>query len=80
MSRGGRPSLAKRLREQARDQKARDKAQRRQEKSSRPANSPDDGVDPDIAGIVPGPQAQPWMEDPSGGGGAGTGGERPDED
>jgi len=64
MSRGGRPSQAKRLREQQRDQKARDKAQRRQERANRPANQGEDGVDPDIAGIVPGPQAQPWMEDP----------------
>ena len=64
MSRGGRPSLAKRLREQARDQKARDKEQKRQERANRPARS-EDGVDPDLAGIVPGPQEQPWMNDPN---------------
>ena len=64
MSRGGRPSLAKRLREQARDQKARDKEAKRQERANRPDRSASDGEDPDLAGIVPGPQAQPWMNDP----------------
>jgi hypothetical protein len=50
------------LREQARDQKARDKAQKRQERASRPSGEAGSGEDPDIAGIVPGPQAQPWMD------------------
>jgi hypothetical protein len=64
VSKGGRPSLAKRLREQARDQKARDKAQRRQERASRTDQDAPGGEDPDLAGIVPGPQEQPWMHDP----------------
>ena len=52
------PGATKRLKELARQQKQREKAekreQRKREKSERPA--PAEGVDPDIAGIVPGPQ------------------------
>jgi hypothetical protein len=52
------PGATKRLKELARQQKQREKAekreQRKREKSERP--TPQDGVDPDIAGIVPGPQ------------------------
>jgi hypothetical protein len=51
-------SLNKRLKEKARQEKAQDKAERRdrrkEEKNNRPAGAP--GEDPDIAGIVPGPQ------------------------
>ena len=52
------PGATKRLKELARQQKQREKAekreQRKREKAERPA--PEEGVDPDIAGIVPGPQ------------------------
>jgi hypothetical protein len=52
------PGATKRLKELARQQKQREKAekreQRKREKAERPA--PEDGVDPDIAGIIPGPQ------------------------
>jgi hypothetical protein len=52
------PGATKRLKELARQQKQREKAekreQRKREKAERPA--PEQGVDPDIAGIVPGPQ------------------------
>jgi hypothetical protein len=40
-----------------RQQKAAEKAQRKKEKADRPSR--DSGVDPDIAGIVPGPQPLP---------------------
>jgi hypothetical protein len=52
------PGATKRLKELARQQKQREKAekreQRKREKAERPV--PEEGVDPDIAGIVPGPQ------------------------
>jgi hypothetical protein len=54
-------SITKRERERARQQRQKDKAekrvQRKAEKQERPAREP--GVDPDIAGIVPGPQPRP---------------------
>ncbi len=58
MASTGRPSQAKRKRETDRKQKQKDKTsqreQRKVEKASRPAGEA--GEDPDIAGIVPGPQ------------------------
>jgi hypothetical protein len=52
------PGALKRQKELARLEKQREKAaereQRRKEKKERPPGEP--GVDPDIAGIVPGPQ------------------------
>jgi hypothetical protein len=57
-----RPSMGKRNREQAKRDKAKDKAQRQseraQEKRTRPAGAVTD-EDPDIAGIIPGPQPIP---------------------
>jgi hypothetical protein len=54
-------SVNKRLKEKARQEKAQDKAQKREqrknEKDNRP--TPASGEDPDIAGIVPGPQPLP---------------------
>jgi hypothetical protein len=54
-----RPELTKRQKELARARKAQEKADRRQqrqrERGQRPDGS-DPGEDPDIAGIVPGPQ------------------------
>lgn len=48
----------KRQKELARKQKQAEKAQRRQQRKEEKANAdpPRDGEDPDIAGIVPGPQ------------------------
>ena len=58
MSGNGRPSIGKRQKELARQEKARDKvskrAQRAEEKKNRPDPIP--GEDPDIAGVIPGPQ------------------------
>lgn len=41
------------------------KAERREAAKQRKSNAPpgEPGVDPDIAGIVPGPQANPWLDD-----------------
>ncbi len=53
-------AMTRRERERARQQRQKDKAerrlQRREEKRNRTGS--DDGVDPDIAHIVPGPQQQ----------------------
>lgn len=59
-----RPTQNKRARERARQEKQQQKAARRLDKTRqaddpRPAN----GEDPDIAGIVPGPQPSPWGDD-----------------
>lgn len=58
-------SLNKRLKEKARQEKQQDKAakrqQRKHERNQRSTAEP--GEDPDIAGIVPGPQ--PTLEDNS---------------
>jgi hypothetical protein len=66
MSGRGRPSIEKRMREQQRQQRQREKEQRRaerkRERESRPAGD-STGGDPDLEGIVPGPQPQPWMDD-----------------
>lgn len=55
----------KRERERARAERQKEKAARREEAKHRrataPAGSP--GEDPDIAGIVPGPQANPWGDE-----------------
>lgn len=60
MAGGGRPSMNKRRKEQERrqwqQQKADRRAQRVEEKRNRPTTP---GEDPDIAGIVPGPQPPP---------------------
>ena len=59
-----RPTQNKRARERARQEKQQKKADRRQAmkdlKSSRVATQP--GEDPDIAGIVPGPQPPLWED------------------
>jgi len=62
-----RPSVNKRLREAQKKEKQAAKAERRaqraEEKKQRgPAAG---GEDPDIAGIVPGPQPLPWGDDES---------------
>ncbi len=58
-----RPTQHKRARERAKQEKQQQKAARRQEaKVRRPSGPNEGGEDPDIAGIVPGPQASPWAE------------------
>jgi hypothetical protein len=60
-----RPSVNKRLREAQKKEKqaakAEPRAQRAEEKKQKGTTAGD--VDPDIAGIVPGPQPLPWGED-----------------
>jgi hypothetical protein len=55
------PSITKRNREQARRERDQEKAERRKQRAierSERANAPE-GEDPDIAGIIPGPQRPP---------------------
>ena len=56
----------KRERERARAEKQKEKAARRAEaRARRDTGSSESGPeDPDIAGIVPGPQANPWGDEP----------------
>ena len=60
-----RPTLEKRAKERARQEKRKLKDERRANaKIQKAANPRQDGEeDPDIAGIVPGPQASPWGDD-----------------
>ena len=60
-----RPTQHKRARERARQEKQQMKTARRLEAKARKAAAPArrNGEDPDIAGIVPGPQPSPWEED-----------------
>jgi hypothetical protein len=60
-----RPTQNKRARERARQEKQQQKAARRLEAKQRKASAPEhaSGEDPDIAGIVPGPQPSPWGDD-----------------
>jgi hypothetical protein len=60
-----RPTQNKRARERARQEKQQAKAARRAEAKTRKANTPaaPGDEDPDIAGIVPGPQPNPWGDD-----------------
>lgn len=60
-----RPTQNKRARERARQEWQKEKAERRQEAKQRRANATQtaDGIDPDIAGIVPGPQPNPWGDE-----------------
>ncbi len=55
----------KRARERARQERQQEKFRRRDEAKVRKASNPNvaDGEDPDIAGIVPGPQPSPWGEE-----------------
>ena len=55
----------KRARERARQERQQEKLRRRDEAKLRRANTPatPGGEDPDIAGIVPGPQPSPWGDD-----------------
>jgi hypothetical protein len=61
-----RPTQLKRARERARQEKQQQKAARRLEAKARRSSEPGaatSGEDPDIAGIVPGPQPSPWGDD-----------------
>ena len=58
-----RPTQHKRARERARQEKQTEKTARRLEAKSRPKSSTSGGEDPDIAGIVPGPQPSPWGDE-----------------
>ena len=58
-----RPTQNKRARERAKQEKQQQKAARRAErKATQPARDAG-GEDPDIAGIVPGPQPSPWGDE-----------------
>ncbi|OFW16607.1 MAG: hypothetical protein A3F70_15445 [Acidobacteria bacterium RIFCSPLOWO2_12_FULL_67_14] len=58
MARNARPTAAKREREKALSERRQQKAAKRQDAKVRKSSQerPPDGVDPDIEGIVPGPQ------------------------
>jgi hypothetical protein len=60
-----RPTLEKRAKERARQEKRKQKDERRASaKGQRSASPRQEGEeDPDIAGIVPGPQPSPWGDD-----------------
>jgi len=62
MGNRSRPSQAKRAREKALQERRMEKAARRQEARQRQPRVAVDGVDPDIAGIVPGPQPHPFLD------------------
>jgi hypothetical protein len=62
-----RPSAEKRRKEKLRQDRKRDKAERREQRKAERAQRPDRGEgveDPDIAGIVPGPQPDPEDDEP----------------
>jgi len=64
MANRSRPSQQKRHKERARQEKQKMKFERRQEAKVNRASSPRlPGEDPDIAGIVPGPQPNPWGDE-----------------
>lgn len=60
-----RPTLEKRAKERARQEKRKQKDERRASAKADRSSTPrrPGGEDPDIAGIVPGPQPNPWGED-----------------
>jgi hypothetical protein len=60
-----RPTLEKRAKERARQEKRKAKDERRATAKAIKANNPrvEGEEDPDIAGIVPGPQPSPWGDD-----------------
>ena len=66
MANRGRPTQTKRQRERARQERARVKAERRAEAKLRRQETPPRPTDhdPDIEGMVPGPQAMPeWQRE-----------------
>jgi hypothetical protein len=64
MPRDPRAAAHKRAREKAQQERQKQKQQRRLEAKERKGNGDAPGEDPDIAGILPGPQPRPdWLED-----------------
>ena len=64
MARNFKITAAKRARERALVEKRQNKLARRNEaKQDRPASADGGAVDPDIAGIVPGPQPPQWWQE-----------------
>jgi hypothetical protein len=66
MAKSTRPTANKRAREKARIDRQKEKERRRAEVREKKASAPtrDGDVDPDIAGIVAGPQPRPeWLDD-----------------
>jgi len=66
MAKSTRPTANKRAREKARIDRQKEKERRRAEVREKKASAPtrDGGEDPDIAGIVAGPQPRPdWLDD-----------------
>ena len=66
MAKSTRPTANKRAREKARIDRQKEKERRRAEVREKKASTPtrEGGEDPDIAGIVAGPQPRPeWFED-----------------
>lgn len=62
----GSPGFLKRQKEQARQEKQKEKRLAREQKKAAPKSASADGEDPDLAGIVAGPQPTPeWMLDGS---------------
>lgn len=59
------PTLEKRAKERARQEKRKHKEERRASAKAQRANSPRrvSDEDPDIAGITPGPQPSPWGDE-----------------
>jgi hypothetical protein len=56
----------KRARERAKQERQQEKTRRREEAKTRKANEPHQpggDEDPDIAGIIPGPQPSPWEDE-----------------
>jgi hypothetical protein len=60
-----RPTLEKRAKERARQEKRKQKEERRASAKAQRAAAPrrSGEEDPDIAGIVPGPQPSPWGDE-----------------
>ena len=60
-----RPTLEKRAKERARQEKRKQKEERRASAKAQKTSAPraEGAEDPDIAGIVPGPQPSPWGDD-----------------
>ena len=65
MANRSRPSQQKRHKERARQEKRKQKDERRASAKVQRSSSPrqEGEEDPDIAGIVPGPQPSPWGDD-----------------
>jgi len=59
----GRPTRLKREKEKARIERRQEKEARREAKKHQPPARRNGSEDPDIAGIVPGPQPSPWGDE-----------------